>query len=115
MDHTSLNAAAPGKGYVTFSRTAARVVPKMAAMPRTVAEVESFITMLRAACSDEAVNATLEKALSLPDARRQAMLHTWITDVLTGGGPPELAQALACLMDDAVAEKAYEAIFECRR
>jgi hypothetical protein len=87
----------------------------MAAMARTVADVESFITMLRVACSDEAVNATLEKALALPDARRQATLHTWITDILTGGGPRDLAQALACLLDDAVAEKAYEVIFRCRR
>lgn len=84
-------------------------------MPRTVAEIDGFITMLRAACEDRAVNATLEKALSLPDSRRRDLLHTRITDILTSGGPRELAQALACLLDDAVAEKAYEVIFDCRR
>ena len=83
--------------------------------PRSVGEVEGFIALLRAACSDRSVNASLEKALSLPNENRRALLHTWITDILTGGGPSGLAQALACLLDDAVAEKAYEVIFDCRR
>ncbi len=85
------------------------------AAPRSVAEVDGFIDLLRSACSDASVYASLEKVLSMPDERRRGMLHTWITDILTSGGPPRLARALACLTDDAVAEKAYEVIFRCRR
>lgn len=84
-------------------------------VPRSVAEVDGFIDLLRSACSDAGVYAALEKVLTMADERRRGMLHTWITDVLTAGGPPKLVQALACLMDDAVAEKAYEAIFRCHR
>lgn len=83
------------------------------AIPRTVGEVEGFIALLRSACSDAAVNARLQEVLSLPDQRRKALLHTWITDILTSDGPRELAHALACLLDDAVAEKAYEVIYQC--
>jgi len=83
--------------------------------PRTVAEIDAFIDLLRAACGDSKINATLEKLLSLPDNKRQALVHTWVTDMMIAGAPPDFIQAVACLMDDAVAEKAYEAIYHCRR
>ena len=89
----------------------------MSARPaqRTVGEIDSFVSMLLAACEDESVHGHLERLLSLPDAQRQATLHAWVTDLLIAEAPSDFIQAVACLMDDRVAEKAYEAIFECSR
>jgi hypothetical protein len=83
--------------------------------PRSVADIDSFITMLRVACEDRGVNDRLEKLLSLPDQKRQAVLHAWVSDLLIARAPQDFTSAIACLLDDRVAEKAYEVIFRCRR
>lgn len=83
--------------------------------PRSVAEVEGFVSLLLAACNDARINATLERLLSMPDEKRQGLVHAWVTDLLIEKAPQDLVQAVACLMDDAVAEKAYEVIYQCRR
>jgi hypothetical protein len=83
--------------------------------PRTVGEIESFVNMLLAACEDQKVHTHLEKLLSLPDLERQATVHAWVSDLLIAQAPLDFIQAIGCLMDDAVAEKAYEVIFECKR
>lgn len=83
--------------------------------PRTVADVEGFVSLLMAACDDPKINATLERLLSMPDEKRQGLVHTWVTDLLIEEAPRDLVQAVACLMDDAIAEKAYEVIFKCSR
>ena len=75
---------------------------------RTVGEVEGFITLLRAACDDRTVNDALEKLLALPDERRRALVHTWVSDLLVKEAPKDFIEAIACLLDDAVAEKVYE-------
>jgi hypothetical protein len=49
---------------------------------RSVAEIESFITMLRVACEDREINDRLAKLLSLPDQKRQALLHSWVSDLI---------------------------------
>jgi hypothetical protein len=51
----------------------------------------------------------------MPDARRQGLVHAWVTDLMIEEAPKELVEAVACLMDDAVAEKAYEVIYKCKR
>jgi hypothetical protein len=89
------------------------VSPK--APPRSVAEVQGFIDLLMAACNDAKINATLERLLAMPDARRQGLVHAWVTDLIVEEAPRELVEAVACLMDDAVAEKAYEVIYKCKR
>jgi hypothetical protein len=71
--------------------------------------------LLKAACNDPEINATLERLLSMPDERRQGLVHTWVSDLLIAEAPKDFVQAVACLMDDAVAEKAYEVIFKCGR
>ena len=85
------------------------------AMPRSVAEIETFITMLRVACEDAKVNSQLERILSLPDQQRRSFINTWVSDMLIAKAPKDLVAAIACLVDDQVAEKAYEVIFKCRR
>jgi hypothetical protein len=89
------------------------VSPK--APPRSVAEVQGFIDLLMAACNDAKINATLERLLAMPDARRQGLVHAWVTDLIVEEAPKELVEAVACLMDDGVAEKAYEVIYRCKR
>jgi hypothetical protein len=74
-----------------------------------------FITMLLTACEDQTVYERLEKLLSLPDRKRQATVHSWVNDLLIAQAPKDFVAAIACLLDDKVAEKAYEVIYQCRR
>ena len=74
----------------------------------SVAEIESFITMLRVACEDPRINSQLERVLSLPDDERQSFIRTWVSDMLVKDAPKDFIAAIACLSDDRVAEKAYE-------
>jgi hypothetical protein len=60
-------------------------------------------------------HASLERLLSMPDEKRQTLVHNWVTDLIVAGAPQDFVQAIACLADDAVAEKAYEVIFQCKR
>lgn len=83
--------------------------------PRSVAEVDGFVSLLVAACSDPKINATLERLLAMPDEKRQGLVHAWVSDLLIEKAPQDLIRAVACLMDDGVAEKAYEVIYNCKR
>ncbi|MSQ72178.1 MAG: hypothetical protein EXR27_12925 [Betaproteobacteria bacterium] len=82
---------------------------------RTVGDVEGFITLLRAACDDKGMNDALEKLLSMPDEQRKTFVHGWVSDLLVKQAPADFIEAIACLLDDAVAEQAYQVIFQCRR
>jgi len=84
-------------------------------MPRSVAEIDGFVTMLQVACEDASINERLERILSLPDKRRRGLIHTLVSDMLVAKAPKDFIAAIACLMDDEVAEKAYEVIYHCRR
>jgi hypothetical protein len=84
-------------------------------MSRSVAEVESFITMLQVACEDKHINGVLERLLSQPDGPRRALVHSWVSDLLIKQAPNDFIEAIACLSDDEVAEKAYEVIYHCKR
>jgi hypothetical protein len=88
---------------------------KRSPAPKTVGEMETFITMLLTACENKRVHEYLEKLLSLPDQQRQAAVHAWVNDLLIAQAPQDFIAAVACLMDDKVAEKAYEVIYECKR
>ena len=83
--------------------------------PRSVGEIETFITMLSTACADASVHARLERLLSMPDRKRQEVVHAWVRDLLVAEAPRDFVQAIACLLDDRVAEKAYEVLFQCKR
>ncbi len=86
-----------------------------AAAPKTVGEIDMFITMLQTACDDKQIYDRLERLLSMPDQKRQGVVHSWVNDMLIAEAPRDLVQAVACLLDDRIAEKAYEVIFKCRR
>lgn len=90
-------------------------MPSVPDAPKSVGEIESFVTMLATACADASVYQRLERLLSMPDPQRQAVVHAWVRDLLIAEAPRDFVQAIACLLDDRVAEKAYEVIFQCRR
>ncbi len=83
--------------------------------PRSVADIEGFVGLLKAACNDPQINATLERLLTMSDAQRQGVTHAWVTDLLIAEAPRDFIAAVGCLMDDAVAEQAYAVIYQCRR
>ena len=83
--------------------------------PKTYGEVEGLVTMLIAACEDAKMNETLELLLSQPDDRRKAMVQELLERFRTAGVPKSLYEAFVCLLDDEVAEKAYQAIAACKR
>ena len=68
-----------------------------------------------AACNDTEINASLERLLSMSDEKRRGLVHAWVTDLLIEKAPQDFVQAVACLSDDDIAEKAYEVIFKCSR
>ena len=88
---------------------------KTNSIPRTFAEVEGFIDMLRAACDDRDMHATLERILSLPDQVRKQLLHTLLDDLRMKKAPQALIDAFVCMLNDDAAEKAYSVIFQCER
>ena len=71
--------------------------------------------MMRAACDDSKVNERLERVLSMPDSKRKTLVRSWVNDMLVAEAPKGLVQAIACLLDDGVAERAYEVIVRCGR
>lgn len=83
--------------------------------PRSVADIEGFVGLLKAACNDPQINATLERLLAMPDTQRQGVVHSWVSDLIIAEAPREFIAAVGCLIDDAVAEKAYAVIYRCRR
>lgn len=81
----------------------------------TYGEVEGLVTMLIAACEDRETNHTLEILLSAPNDRRKAAVYELLDRFRVAGAPTSLHNAFVCLLDDDVAEKAYQVIYECRR
>ena len=51
----------------------------------------------------------------MPDDGRKGLVHAWVTDLLIEEAPKDFIQAVVCLMDDAIAEKSYEVIYDCKR
>ena len=81
----------------------------------TYGEVEGFVSMLLVACEDAGMNETLEVLLSLPDDRRRLVVRELLDRFQANAAPQPLYEAFACLLDDRVAEQAYQVIFKCRR
>ena len=82
---------------------------------RTYGEVDGFIDMLLAACENKEMNETLEILLSQPNEARRGMVHRLLERCRERKAPRKLIDAIGCLLDDAVAERAYEVIYRCPR
>jgi hypothetical protein len=87
----------------------------MASVPRTAREIDSLVTMLLAACDDAGMTDRVEKLLELPDSKRKELIQFLLHQFGMSGAPPSLSEAFSCLLDDDIAERAYEVIFKCKR
>jgi len=96
-----------------LDRPAAAVMTAPTASYRSVGEIDAFIDLLHAACEDESMNAALRRLLALPGRRRKAFVRAWVAELAARDAPRPLAEAIACLVDDAVAGKAHEVINGC--
>ena len=81
----------------------------------SVGEVDAFIDLLRLACENHHVHVTLVRLLSQDAPRRQALVHNWVGDLLISDAPRPFTQAIACLMDDAIADHARALILDHRQ
>ena len=81
----------------------------------TSPEINSLVTMLMAACEEAGMNETLDMLLSQPDDRRQYTVRELVQRMRANKAPQALIEAFLPLLDDAIAERAYQAIYECRR
>lgn len=75
------------------------------ARPRSVADIESFITLVRVADEDAGVRAALTRLLARTDPARRAFVHAWVSELLVAGAPADFIDAIACLADDAIAAR----------
>ncbi|APV48861.1 hypothetical protein BWI17_03705 [Betaproteobacteria bacterium GR16-43] len=87
----------------------------MTTIPKTYGEVEGLVTMLLAACEDLEMNQTLEMLLAAPDDRRKAVVRELLERFRQARVPQSLHDAFVCLLDDDVAEKAYQVIYRCKQ
>ena len=78
-------------------------------------DIDGFINMLLTACDDRAMNDTLEMLLSQPDANRRAVVYRLLDRLREKQAPADLIDAIACLLDDDAAERAYKVIFQCAK
>ena len=87
----------------------------MSSAPKTYGDIDAFVTMLLAACDDAGMNDTLESLLSQPEQNRKDIVQYLLQQFRERQAPQSLIEAFAPLLDDAVAERAYEVIFQCKR
>ena len=87
----------------------------MESAPRTYSDIDGFINMLLAACEESSMNDTLQTLLSMPDNKRRAVVARLLERLRARQAPQDLVEAMACLLDDAVAEKAHAVIYRCAR
>ncbi len=87
----------------------------MAATSRTYADIDGFISMLLVACEDATINATLQELLSQPNPARKAVVLELAERLRSNSAPPALIEAIVCLLDDELAEKTFQAIYQCAR
>lgn len=80
----------------------------------SVAEIDGFIDMVRAACDQQEINSTLRQLLSLPNSDRREMIRRLVSDLEDRKAPRQLVQAVACLVSDQVAEEVNKVMFGCR-
>ena len=71
--------------------------------------------MMLVACEDATINSTLQELLSLPNDTRKAAVYKLLERLRASAALPDLIEAITCLLDDEVAEKAFQAIYKCER
>jgi len=81
----------------------------------TAQEIDSLVTLLVTACEDAGMSDTLAKLLAMPDQGRRNLISFLIDQFRKSQAPQQLTEAFSCILDDRVAERAYEVIYQCKR
>lgn len=77
---------------------------------RTVGDNDSFVTLMLVAQEDPEVRSTLLSILGQPSSRRKYELHKLIGRMKEQGAEADFVLAMDSLLDDQVADTAYELI-----
>jgi hypothetical protein len=78
--------------------------------PKTIADNDVFVTLMRVAQEDADVRRTLTGLLRQEPFHRKSMLNTLIQTMKLQRAPADFVAAIAALLDDEVAQKAAELI-----
>lgn len=78
--------------------------------PKTIADNDVFVTLLRVAQEDADVRRTLIGLLRLSPFHRKSRLNTLIQTMKLQHAPEDFVAAVAALLNDDVAQKAVETI-----
>jgi hypothetical protein len=68
---------------------------------------EPFVTLIQLAQEDPEIKDTLMAILSKDEFNRTSILNTYIEEMRLKGAPTSFISAIACLLDNGVAQKAY--------
>ncbi len=71
---------------------------------------ETLVTLIRVAQEDREIRGQLIAILQQPAFHREWLLNSLITDLTIKDAPSEFISAIACLVDDKIAEKAFQMI-----
>jgi len=75
---------------------------------RSLADNETFVTLLRVAQEDSKIRNQLVAILRQPPFHRQSLLNTFLAEMTLQSAPKDFVQAIAALFDDEVAAKALD-------
>jgi hypothetical protein len=76
----------------------------------TVADNDTFVTLIRLAQEDAVVRKQLLTILNLPSQQRNVLLTILIDDMKSKSAPSEFVAAIACLLGEEVADTAHKMI-----
>ncbi|MBF0120029.1 MAG: hypothetical protein HQK79_14435 [Desulfobacterales bacterium] len=71
-------------------------------------ENETFVTLIQVALENQEIKESLLNILSLDNFNRKSALNTFIEHMTFKQAPKKFVTAIACLIDDAVAQKALK-------
>ena len=73
---------------------------------QSVGDDETFVRLIQVAREDPEIREQILGILSLDPFNRKSALNTFIYEMRLKGAPHEFISAIACFLDDGVAEKA---------
>jgi len=76
---------------------------------------DNLVTLISVARENLAIRNQLISILDQPPFQRQSLINTWLEDLKLAGAPPELRNALSGLLDEHVANRAYELLTQADR
>ncbi len=80
--------------------------------PRPAADNETFVRLIQVARENPAIRNRLKTILSLETFHRKSALNTFIEEMRLKGAPQEFVSAIACFLDNVVANKALRILKE---